>query len=51
MYLWESKTAPTERAAADLGAAWGLLAMRNYLFLPSVQPMKEIQEEAFFPTL
>ena len=51
MYLWESKTAPTERAAADLGAAWGLLAMRNYLFLPSVQPMEEIQEEAFFPTL
>ena len=51
MYLWESKTAPIERAAADLGAPWGLLAMRDYLFLPSVQPVEEIQEEAFFSPL
>ena len=51
MYLWESETAPIERAAADLEAAWGSLAMRDYLFLPSVQPVEEIEQEAFFPTL
>ena len=49
MYLWESETAPIERAAADLEAAWGSLAMRDYLFLPSVHQWRRYSKKLFFP--